>query len=464
MQTLRTRRLAVVLTVAILGLTVPGGDATGRAARTRRSTRRTPVTRPKKPVPQSPRPTTPLPAGVVVEEFDGIRLLMASTRGRIVDLNADGRDVATAVAGANAFTVRMYRAVAAQQAGENVVTGPYTALFALGMAYGGAKGTTAQEMAGVLGAEDLPGERWHAAINTYDQTLAARLEGSGVEWTAANKVWLRRGLPVAPTYVDLLTGRYGSAPAEADFSADPGAQRQAINTWTSKQTKERVKDLFPEGAIDSATEMVLVNAVALDAPWNIPFDPAQTRPGSFLLADGRSVTVPMMSYSMFLPSARSEDFGAVELPYKGGHLVMDVIVPKDLARFEAGLTVTSLGALLAQIKDGGIHLTMPKFSTRTHVGLNAILKDMGMPTAFGAADFSGITGGANGLYIKTVEHEAYIEVDETGTKAAAATGVAMAASHGPTVNVDRPFIYVIRDKAAGAILFMGRVTDPSKRA
>ena len=456
---------------AAVAFTVPAqvaeGRVTGRPAR-----RTTPSTRAasKEPAPTAKpkiKPTIardPSLAAVTAEEHDGLRLLFASMRERIVDTRADGRDVNTAIAGANDFTVKLFKAVAVQQAGRNVVTGPYTALFALGMAYGGANAKTAEEMASVLGATGLPGERWHAAINNYDLTLAARLAGSGVEWTAANKVWLQRGFTPSPAYLDLLAGRYGSALAEADFTSKPDAERQSINTWTKRQTKERIPELFPPDTIGAGTRLVLVNAVALDAPWNIPFDPALTRPGPFRLADGLVVAVPMMSYNLFLPSGRGPDFTAVELPYKGGQLVMDLIVPTDLKRFEAELTATSLAERLALIKDGGIHLSVPKFSTRTHADLNDILKDMGMPSAFAGADFSGITGGPNGLFIESVQHEAFIAVDEDGTKAAAATGVAMALSHGPTVTVDRPFLYVIRDKAAGTILFMGRVMDPSKTA
>jgi serpin B len=152
---------------------------------------------------------------------------------------------------------------------------------------------------------------------------------------------------------------------------------------------------------------------------------------------------------------------AVELPYGGGALSMVVIVPTDLAAFEAGLSTETLRTVLAAIADGGIHLTMPKWSARTHLTLNETQQSLGVVSAFGGtADFSGIVDGG-GLWLDQVEHEAFVDVDEQGTRAAAATGGEMAASHGPTVTVDRPFLYVIRDRGAGTILFIGRVADPT---
>ncbi len=207
--------------------------------------------------------------------------------------------------------------------------------------------------------------------------------------------------------------------------------------------------------------MVLVNAVALDAPWEFPFDPAATRDEPFTRLDGTTGDVAMMHYDEYLPSATTDAYQAVEIPYGGGALSMVVIVPNDLAAYEAALTPESLAATVASITDGGIHLSLPNWTARTHVTLNDTLAAMGMPTAFtAAADFSGMVDGG-GLWIDRVEHEAFVDVDEQGTRAAAATGGGMVGSHGPTVDVNRPYLYLIRDRGAGTILFIGHVTDPS---
>jgi serpin B len=378
---------------------------------------------------------------------------------RTIDLDADGRNTTAAVAGMNAFAVDLFKAVAADQAA-NVLVSPYSVTFALGMIYGGARAQTAAEMAAVLHA-DIPAADWHEGINAYDLTLDARTADSPTTWRAANKVWTLPGLPLRDEYLDLLTGAYGSPLAEGDFATDPDAQRAVVNDWVAEQTEQRITELLPIGALTPQTVMVLVNAIALDAPWEFPFDPAATHDEPFTRPDGTAVDVPMMHYDEYLPSATTDTYQAVELPYGGGTLSMVVIVPNDITAFESALTDESLTATLASIEDGGIHLSLPRWTARTHVELDDILAALGMPTAFTqAADFSGMVDGG-GLWIDRVEHEAFIDVDEQGTRAAAATGGVMVDSHGPTVEVNRPYLYVIRDRGAGTVLFIGRVTDPS---
>lgn len=390
----------------------------------------------------------------------GLALRYGTVTERNVSPGADGRDVNQAIGGANAFSLDVYRAIAAQTAGENVVLGPYTMVNALGMTYAGAAGQTADEMAAVLHA-DLPADRWHVALNAYDLTLDSRTAGTPVEWNAANKVWVQEGLPLLPPFLDTLTGAYGSPVAEADFITDAEAERAVINGWVDEQTRERIPEMLPEGILTSLTRLVLVNAVALDAPWEFPFDPSSTRDTPFQLADGTLADVPTMHYDEYLPTAFGEGWQAVELPYSGGALSMVVVMPNDLAAFEAAFDAARLAEVTSALNDGGIHLSIPKFTARTHITLNDTLIALGMPSAFdpATADLSGMTG-STGLYISTVEHEAFIEVDEEGTRAAAATGAVIAVSHGPTVTIDRPFLYVIRDRGAGTVLFVGRVLDP----
>jgi len=387
----------------------------------------------------------------------GLKLRFGELRERTIDIDADGRNTTSAVTGINTFAVDLFKAVAAEQSG-NVIISPYSATFALGMIYAGVRGQTATEMASVLHADAAD---WHQAINAYDLTLDARTSGSPTTWRAANKVWTIPGLKLRNEYLDMLTGSYGSPLAEADFGADPEAQRKAINSWVAGRTEQRIPELWPPGSLSAQTAMVLVNAVALDAPWEFPFDSDQTVDQAFTRPDGSSVNVPTMHYNEYLPSATTDTFRAVELPYGGGALSMVIIVPDDLATFEASLTPQTLASAIASIHEGGIHLSMPKWTARTHLTLNRTLSALGMPTAFtAAADFSGMVEGG-GLHLDRVEHEAFVEVDEHGTRAAAATGGAIAASHGPTVNIDQPFLYVIRDLNAGTALFVGHVTDPS---
>jgi len=390
----------------------------------------------------------------------GLPLRFGAVTQRSVDGGADGQNTTSAVAAMNDFAVDFYRSVT-EDVGGNTIVGPYSATFALGMVYAGARGDTASEMTRVLHVSEMDPSAWHEGINAYDLTLDARTAGSPTEWTTANKVWTRPGLALRDEFLDVLTGAYGSPLAEVDFGGDPEAARELVNGWVDERTGELIPELFPAESFDSQTVMVLVNAVAMDAPWEFPFDPAATREEPFTLADGSTIQVPMMHYDEYLPSLWRDDLQAVELPYGGGALSMVVIVPNDLETFESELSAESLTRTIDEIDDGGIHLSLPKWSARTHVQLNDVLSELGMPTAFGrGADFSGMVEGG-GIWLDQVEHEAFVEVDEQGTRAAAATGAAMAASHGPTVAVDRPFVYVIRDRGAGAILFIGRVLDPT---
>lgn len=379
-----------------------------------------------------------------------------SVNERNLDIDPDGANTTAAIEAMNAFAVDLFSEVADPNA--NTVISPYSAVFALGMIYAGAGGATAQEMGAVLHA-DSSGHDWHEGINAYDLSLDGRTVDSPTEWNSASKVWAQPGVGLLDSYLDTLTGEYGSPLAEVNFGESEAA-RELINGWVAGQTKQRVPELWPPNSFSAQTKVVLVNAVALDAPWEFPFDPAQTSPQPFTLADGSTVDTDMMRYDEFLPTAEGVGWSAVEIPYAGGALSMVAIVPDDLGEFESQLTPEGLDGIVRSISAGGVHLQIPKWSARTHLTLNQHLTNMGMPSAFGPnADFSNMATSA--LRLARVEHEAFVEVDEAGTRAAAATGGMMEGSHGPTVDLNRPFFYVISDRGAGTILFMGHVVNPT---
>lgn len=373
-----------------------------------------------------------------------------------VDPAATDEDVAALADAQAAFAMDLYHAVRAEVDGDLVV-GPVSLHTALAMTRAGARGQTASEMDDVLHAAALD---LHAAGNALDRSLQERNDAEGVELATANRLWVQHGFELDDDYVATVAGNYGAGLAAADFLRDVEAAREAINGWVADGTNDMIEELFPAGVLDASTRLVLVNAIFLDAAWQFPFEPARTSDAAFTLADGTRAQVPTMHYDEFLPTAEGPDWAAVELPYDGEQLSMTVIVPQDLEAFEERLDTTLLEDVLGQITDGGIHLSLPRFTARTHLDLDETLAAMGMPTAFGAgADFSGMTDQAD-LFIQAVEHEAVVEVDEEGTRAAAGSGVAMADSHGPTIAVDRPFLFLVRDEPTGAILFLGRVTDP----
>lgn len=371
--------------------------------------------------------------------------------------DTDGADVAEAVAGTTELALDLYRVMAAEPGNRSL--SPYSVAVGLAMVYAGARGTTAEEMRDVLHFT-LPADRLHPALNHLDLALAAAADHDGVELAVANRTWRRSGVAVEDGFVELLGREYGAPMGELDVAADPEAAREAVNGWVAEHTAGRVPELFPAGTITPDTALVLANAVHLDAAWWFPFNPDLTRREPFRTPGG-TVTVDMMHFNEYLPSGWGDGWQAVELPYAGEDLSMVVIVPDDLARFEAGLDADLLSQIVTSIRDGGIHLSLPRFEVSDHTDLEVVLRELGMRTAFGEeADFSGMTGDRS-LWLDAVHHESFVKVDEEGTEAAAATGSAMADSHGPTVVVDRPFLYLIRDRGTGALLFLGRVVDPT---
>lgn len=368
----------------------------------------------------------------------------------------DGGDFTAVVTAERRLALGLYRVLREAKPDENLAVGAYSVNQVLGMLYAGARGVTADEMEHALGW-DLPPERLHTALNKLDLEIAKRRED--VTLDMANRVWAQRGFPVLPAFLDVLTRDYGAPLAITDFAANGEAARAEVNDWVRRVTRDHIPELFPEGTIDQQTLMVLANAMYLDAPWKYKLDPGLTSAQPFRLADGTQVSVETMHYNEFLPSAVSADWKAVELPYRGDELSMVVIVPKDLAAFERSLTPESLDAILHAIDDGGIHLSLPKLSISAHASLVDALSALGMPSLFDGADLSGIAASGD-LSVGALEHEVSFDVDETGAKAAAATGGSIPGSHGPTIEVNRPFLFLLLDRPTGAFLFIGRVVDP----
>jgi serpin B len=434
------RRWSVVLTAMALAAAGCGEDAVPRAG---------------DPVADASAASDATAPPTELELPPGADLVAADTERATAGASDD--EVAEAAKANLAFAVDLYKVLAAEGDG-NLALGPHSISVDLAMVLSGARGETADEMAEVLHL--APGSDPGPALNALDLALRAR-NREAVEIAVANQVWGQRGWIWREDFAEGLARNYGSPLAATDFG-DPDVAREAINAWVAEQTRGHIAELFPAGTIDESTRLVLVNAMYLRAQWFFPFNPDLTADQPFTRADGSTVSVPTMHFNEYLPSARGEGWSAVELPYSGDELSMVVIVPDDLPTFEEDLDPDGLGEVFEALRDGGIHLALPRFEVRTHSNLNEPLRALGMVSAFDGADFSGMTEDGD-LSVGTVEHEAYVKVDEEGTEAAAATGTAMEESHGPTVTVDRPFLFAVRDQATGAVLFLGRVTDPSAR-
>jgi serpin B len=369
------------------------------------------------------------------------------------------------VAGNNDFAVRLYQQLRGR--GGNLFYSPYSISTALAMTYAGARGETERQMARTLGFS-LPQQELHPAFRALAEDLAARgKEMEGFRLHLANALWGQQGHPFLPGFVDLLARDYGAGLKLVDFTRDPEGARRTINQWAEKETENKIKDLVPPGLINPLTRLVLANAIYFDAKWLSPFAKDGTRPAPFTLASGQKVDVETMHET--LPAGYAEEGGwqVVELPYRDRNMAMDVLLPSSGALREAdqSLDAARLASLLGRLKRQSVALSLPQFTYESSFNLNDALSAMGMPDAFDRdrADFSGMDGKRD-LLIGFVVHKALVRVDEEGTEAAAATAVGMQLKAAPAaprvVEVDRPFLFLVRDTKTGTMLFVGRVMDP----
>lgn len=341
------------------------------------------------------------------------------------------------------------------------------------MTYAGAVGDTAAEMAETLHYL-MDQEKLHPSFNALDQYLASLADrdipedqGDPFQLSIANAIWGQKNFHFEEDFLNTLAKNYGAGLRLLDYIMEPEESRQVINDWISDQTREKIQDLIPQGAINSDTRLVLSNAIYFKATWLEPFEEIFTDAGMFTGLDDEKIPVTMMHGSdLNFLYYQGENFQSFQMPYVGGEVSMLVILPDegDYQDFESSLTVETLDQIVEEMVYRPIRLAFPKFEFESEISLAQILADMGMPLAFSdAADFSGMTGN-KGLFISDVFHKAYVNVDEEGTEAAAATAVIMSVTSAPAdpieVTVDRPFLFVIREHQTNTILFMGRVVSP----
>jgi serpin B len=373
------------------------------------------------------------------------------------DSGATEESLKVTVDASNAFALDLYGRYSRGE--DNLFYSPYSISTALSMVYEGARGTTAEEMETVFHLSEDEAVRRPGAAKVYNI-----LNGKDRPYTllTANALWMQDGFPFNEDYVQVTQDYYGGEDNVIDF-ADTAEAADTINGWVEERTYEKIKDLFSPADLEGAL-LVLTNAIYFKGDWATQFDEADTTTADFHVTPTETVEVDMMSQEGDFKYADTGEVQVLELPYKGGDLSMVVILPKenDIHGFEAGLTLEAYGDLVSELETTKLNVFLPRFRLETRYELGRDLAEMGMPTAFtGAADFSGISDG--GLFISQVIHQAYVDVNEEGTEAAAATGVVMLGS-APMLEefvADHPFVFVIRDRGTGLILFMGRVVDPS---
>jgi serpin B len=349
----------------------------------------------------------------------------------------------------------------------NLVASPASIALSVAMVTPGARGATAAEIDKVLHSFGSNGQG--AEIVALLKSLQSKTTTTkpAIDLEVSNAAFAQRGMTLEQAYLDALSSTFGAGVGTLDFRTDPEGARLAINRWASDRTHGRIPNVLQQGDITDMTRIALANAIYLKAGWTYPFDPDETKPLPFTNAAGQTVSVPTMAILKPFKYGAGTGYRAVELPYgKDGTLSMMIVVPSDMNSFVDSLDASKLDAIVGGEKNSMVSLTLPKFSAETRVDLAQILAAMGMPTVFGPnADLSGITADER-LYVSHVIHQANIDVDESGTTAAAVTVTIGAAISGPQppieFKVNRPFLYFIRDTTSGAVLFMGRIDDPSK--
>ncbi len=351
----------------------------------------------------------------------------------------------------------------------NIFYSPFSISQALAMTYLGARGNTETQMADTL-HYTLSQDDLHPAFNKLDIELHSRgvgaqgKDGEGFRLNIANSTWGQDGYSFLQGFLDALAINYGAGMRLVDFLHKPEECRGVINRWVEWKTEDRIVELIPPMLITIDTRLVLVNAIYFNAAWNTPFEEYATQPGDFTLLDRSTVTVPLMHQTEGHRYTEGDGFQACEIRYDGAELSMVILLP-DIDRFdeiEASLSADFYNGIIDSFSGNSVDLTLPKFEYESDFQLADTLISMGMPDAFGNADFSGMDGTRN-LFISDVVHKAFVSVDEEGTEAAAATAVIMnemAMPMGVEFRADHPFIFFIRDIQTGTILFIGRMLDP----
>jgi serpin B len=368
----------------------------------------------------------------------------------------------------NAFAMDLYGQLRNTEG--NIFFSPYSISAALAMPYTGAAGNTESQMAKVLHFSVEKPKMNEAFHGLSEQVLAAG-GGKGAELNIANALWAEKSFTFKKEFLESVRVNYQGDIKQADFMHGAEAARKTINSWVEQQTKDKIKDLFSPGMITADTKLLIANAIYFKGLWEFPFDKSETKEDPFTLLDGKEVKVPMMNHTGSFGYSELPDLQVLEMWYKGGELAMVVLLPSKQTRFEdfeQSLTLERLDQWIGSLRPRKVEVHFPKYKMTSEFQLPDVLKKLGMVDAFSMqdADFSGMTSDKDLFFIQEVVHKAFVDVYEEGTEAAAATGLTMKTGMAPrpkpvpVFRADHPFVFLIRHKPSGSILFLGRVTKP----
>jgi serpin B len=373
------------------------------------------------------------------------------------------------VAGNTAFATDLYQREKSNPG--NLFFSPYSISTALAMTYAGAAGKTADEMGRTLHLGLPQAEVPPAFASLIGQINEVGKTGS-VKLDTANSLWCQQDFPLLESYFKIVHSDFYAEARQVDFVKETEPTRVAINSWVAQKTQDKIKDLLQPGQLSADTRLVLCNAIYFKGQWMNPFQPTATHPAPFFTGNGQQTQVPLMNQTLSVRSRQMDGFTAFSLPYISNSLSLFILLPQSvdgLQALEQKVNSEDLRQWLSSVDSAPevkSELSLPKFKMTCRLELAPALSALGMGTAFSrAADFSGISS-KHALSISEVVHQAYIDVNEEGTEAAAATGAIMrltaSVQRTPVLRVDHPFLFLIRDNHTGSVLFLGRVIDPSK--
>jgi serpin B len=380
---------------------------------------------------------------------------------------------AAVVQAGNQFAFDLYGQLSRDKKEENLFYSPTSISLALAMTSAGARGETATQMAGVLHWKN-DAAALHAGMNQWIRQLNAIDKGQEYELRVANRLWAQQGYKFLDPFLKITRDQYQASLGQVNFETQAEPSRQTINRWVEQQTAGKIQDLLPQGAIVPRTRLVLTNAIYFKGNWQTPFKKSATRELDFAVTSSRKERVPLMHMTNRFRFARLDGLKVLQMPYTGQQLSLVAVLPDEvdgLARLEESLSPRTWKEWTGALKTTRVSLRLPRFKMTSQFSLKRALSDLGMPLAFeeGSADFSGMNG-QHDLFISAALHKAFVDVNEQGTEAAAATGIVIETTSAvvePTkpeeFHADHPFLIAIVDNRAGSVLFLGRVLDPTKQ-
>ena len=366
-----------------------------------------------------------------------------------------------------AFALDLYENLVSRKPHENVIFSPTSVSTAMAMLQLGARGSTKRQLTKVMHF-DLVGDDLHRSFVELNRILYK--PSSAYTLKSANRIFGKIGVNFSKYYLSNAQRYYGSTVETFDFSDDPEGARSVINTWVSNNTNNRIADLIPRGVLDASTLMIIVNAIYFKGSWASPFKKSETAVDDFYVSTDSIVTAEFMYQKGYFNYGRDErrKFDILELPYAGEQLGFYIILPDDtdgLPVVESQLSVMGLSRTIASMRRTDVQIWMPKFTFTQELSLRGILSQLGLPSLFDPelADLSAMNGRKD-LYVSDIVHKSFIEINEQGSEVSSASGIIVAkTAYAPPVefNVNHPFVFMIREKKSGSVLFVGRVVKPT---